>query len=166
MLRHLLGDDLIGLAVDAERLLAQQMLARAQDIDVELRVQVVRHGAVDRLDLAVGQQIVVIGDRCARRAARRVNHSIAAGLASQTATMRGSHVLISRRWLQRAAALANSRPISPQPMMPNLMMRCALMPAPPVRSFAACSGVAPSWTMAISACVMPRGLACCTTLRP
>ena len=37
VLRDLLRDDAIGRAVDAERLLAEQMLARAEDVRVELR---------------------------------------------------------------------------------------------------------------------------------
>ncbi len=43
--------------VDPERLLAEQVLARLEHGDVDLLVQVVRHGAVDRFDLVVGEEL-------------------------------------------------------------------------------------------------------------
>src|SRR5258706_6949165 len=51
-----------------------------------------------------------------------VNQTNIAELVSQAATMRGSKSR-SSKWHQRAEALANSRPIRPQPMTPKLMMR-------------------------------------------
>ena len=47
-----------------------------------------------------------------------------AGLVSQTAMISG-RARISVRCIQRAAAEANSRPISPQPMMPKGILRMA-----------------------------------------
>ena len=49
--------------VDAERFLAQKMLARGDDGAVELLVQIVRHRAVDGLHTGVGQELAVVGRR-------------------------------------------------------------------------------------------------------
>jgi hypothetical protein len=61
-------DRLVRRQVDAERLLAQQVLPRLEDGDVDLLVQVVRDGAVDGLDLVVVQQ----GGEIGREARSRV----------------------------------------------------------------------------------------------
>jgi hypothetical protein len=86
--------------------------------------------------------------------------SISPALVSQTATISG-RAAMSRRCSQRAAAEANSRPMRPQPMMPKRMVRMAQA----ILAMAA-STVAPSWTMAMRAAVMPAGFAWWITLRP
>src|SRR6516164_5960954 len=47
-----------------------------------------------------------------------LNHTNAVSFVSQTATMTG-RTSKSFKWIQRAAALANSRPINPRPIIPN-----------------------------------------------
>ena len=65
-LRRAAGEDLrmlaehrqdlfVGRQVDAERLFAKQVFASANDIAVDPRVEVVGHGAVDDIDVRVGQ---------------------------------------------------------------------------------------------------------------
>ena len=63
----LCGDRLVRGQVDAERLLAQQVLPRPETRDVDLLVQVVRDGAVDRLDRVVREQLPIVGDEPRRR---------------------------------------------------------------------------------------------------
>ena len=53
--------------VDPERLLGEEMLAGAEDLDVELLVQVVRDGAVDGVDVGAREQLVHV---CVERVAR------------------------------------------------------------------------------------------------
>ena len=132
------------------------MLARAQDIHVELLVQVVRHGAVDRLDLALGQQVVIVGEgpHAGQRAREPV---IASGLASQTATICGRTPMSSRWHPARGGAgelAAHQSAADDAELAGCAAPSCAAS----VKIFAACSGVAPSWTIAISARVMPAGL--------
>jgi hypothetical protein len=55
--RDLVEDRAVGGLVDAERLLAQQMLACAQHVDVDLLVQVVGHGDVDGVDVVTADQL-------------------------------------------------------------------------------------------------------------
>ena len=101
------------------RCLPARMMSR-----VDLGVQVVRHGAVDGVDVGLGQQLAVVGRRHRgrrtgsrepaqarllwRRPPRRV-----CGRKSRFEQMRPARV-----------ALANSRPISPQPMTPKRMICC------------------------------------------
>ena len=59
-----LGEDLlVGSQVDPERLLSQQVLAGADDVAINLRMQMVWHGAVDRVHAGVGEQLAIVGDR-------------------------------------------------------------------------------------------------------
>jgi hypothetical protein len=51
------GDDaLAGLEVDAERLLAEEVLVRRDRVEVQLLVQVVRDGEVEDVDAVVLEQ--------------------------------------------------------------------------------------------------------------
>jgi hypothetical protein len=54
-------DPLVGIDVDPERLLAEQVPARLEDRHVQLGVQVVWHSAVDGLDVGVVEQISPVG---------------------------------------------------------------------------------------------------------
>ena len=50
-------DGVVGRLVDPERLFAQEVFAGGDDVGVERLVQVVRHGAVDGVDVGIGQQL-------------------------------------------------------------------------------------------------------------
>src|SRR6185436_14806960 len=52
-----------GRQVDPEGLLAEQVLARTDDVDVDLLVQVVGQGAVDRVDVGALEEIGVLARR-------------------------------------------------------------------------------------------------------
>jgi hypothetical protein len=66
------GDDHVGVVVDcaenllvcgkvdAKGLFAQQVLSGADDVGVELAVEVVRHGAVNRVYVGASEQVVVV----------------------------------------------------------------------------------------------------------
>jgi hypothetical protein len=55
-------DGLVRGQVDPERLLAEEVLAGLEAGDVEVLVQVMGDGAVDRLHRVVGQELAVVGD--------------------------------------------------------------------------------------------------------
>jgi hypothetical protein len=61
------ADRLVGPEVDAERLLAEQVLPGPEAGGVDLLVEVVRDGAIDRLDRVVRQEIAVVGEKTRRR---------------------------------------------------------------------------------------------------
>ena len=145
--------------IDAERFFGQQVFARFQDIKIDLLVQLVRDGDVDRIDFRAGQQFAVVGGGQTQR--------------------RQSSEPIPCRWrkvancgdfaahpdiLQRAPAADRRSHFAPhqaaaddaETQRAHLADRC----------LAACFAVAPSCTIAMSAATMPAGLACCTTLRP
>jgi len=60
VLRHSRLDLPEGRKVDAERLFRKEVLARADDLRINLRMLVVRHRAVDGLHLGIGQQLTVV----------------------------------------------------------------------------------------------------------
>ena len=60
MLPHGAQDLLAGGQIDPERLFGQQMLAGTDDIGIDLRVLVMRHGAVNGFDLRIFQKLVII----------------------------------------------------------------------------------------------------------
>jgi hypothetical protein len=64
---NLRGDRLVRRQVDAERLFAQKVLSRLQASDVDLLVEVVRDGAIHRVDRVVREQLAVVGDEPRRR---------------------------------------------------------------------------------------------------
>ena len=111
-------DRVVGGQVDAERLLAEKVLAGLEDGDVEICVQVVRHRAVDGLDRLVGEQLTPLGDELRRRMRAGRTMRARPGSCRRRATSSG-RTPIGSRWAQRAAALANSRPISPPPTRPK-----------------------------------------------
>ena len=113
---------LVGVEVDAERLLAEQVLAGLDDVDVQLGVQVVGHGAVDRVDVRVVEQLALVGRRAAASGSSRSYQASTPGWCRRRATISG-RTSRSARCSQRAAADANSRPIRPQPMMPKRTTR-------------------------------------------
>ena len=59
-------DRQVGCKVDSEWLLAEQMLARSDDLAVELLVKVVRDGAVNGIDRVVVQDRAVVPDELGR----------------------------------------------------------------------------------------------------
>ena len=111
--------------VDPERLLAEQVLARVEDGDVELLVQVVRDRAVDGLDRVVGEQVAVVGDEPRRGVEPLEPARARPGSCRRRGRARG-RTPRSARWIQRAAALASSRPISPPPITPKRTTRSAM----------------------------------------
>ena len=140
------------------------MLARAQNIHVELLVEVVRHGAVDRLDLAFGQQIVIIGEGPhARQRVAEPRHRVGVGVADGDDLWPHADVAQMDPARGGAGELAAHQPAADDAELDDALRRHACAS---VKSFAACSGVAPSWTIAISARVIPCGDWCCITLRP
>ena len=90
----------------------------ARGRQVQLLVQVVRDGAVDGLDVRVGEQLAVVRRRAAARARGARTRPARPGPRRTRATSSG-RTPRSARCTQRAAALANSRPIRPPPTMPN-----------------------------------------------
>ncbi len=65
-----------GLEIDAERLLREQIFAGGEHVEVDLLVQMMRHGDVDDVDLLAAQHFVVVagGDDDARDAAEPLAH--------------------------------------------------------------------------------------------
>src|SRR5262245_61566309 len=158
MPRYLGGDDLIGLAVYAKRFFSQQMLAGAQDIHVEPLVEVVRHGAVDRLDVALGQQVVIVsvGPHSRQRLAEP-GHRVGVGVADGDDLWPHADVTEMDPARGGAGELTAHQPAADDAKLDDALRRHACAS---VNSFAACSGVAPSWTIAISARVTPCGESC------
>ena len=75
----------ISLSVDAKGFLPKEVFPGGEDIGVHLGVEIVRHGAIDRLDRVIGQQSGVIvrhlGNRghVIRKPARQFGVQIAGG---------------------------------------------------------------------------------------
>ena len=103
--------------VDAERLLAQEVLAGGDRVEVELLVQVVRDREVEDVEV-VGPRAAGGSRSCRRRTLRCGRTSASAsGLVSHTASARGATGWSSSA-AQRPIAAASSRPIRPPPTMP------------------------------------------------
>jgi hypothetical protein len=51
----------VGISVDAEGLLTEQVLARVDDINVDLFVKIVRNGTVYRIDVILREKLGVVG---------------------------------------------------------------------------------------------------------
>ena len=93
-----------------------------EDRDVELRVQVVWDGAVDRLDVRVVEQLAPVGRRAAAPGSAARTRRARRGWCRRRATISG-RTPMSARCSQRAAAHANSRPIRPPPITPKRTVR-------------------------------------------
>ena len=109
MLPHGAQDLLAGGQIDPERLFGQQMLAGTDDIGIDLRVLVVRHGAVNGFDLRIFQKLVIImvkNTACLARAGTSRGF-LSVRLHAAMICGRGRSVC---RCSQRMEALANSRP--------------------------------------------------------
>ncbi len=126
-------------------------LPASSDGDVDLLVQVVRHGAVDDFDVVVGEQLAVVGRRAAApgRAAR--TSASTSGLASQT-----RDELAAGRRCRRGASSARRRSRTRGPSARRRFRA-------PTPDDAASSAVARSPSAAASS---PRDRGCWMTLRP
>jgi hypothetical protein len=152
------GDDAPrGREVDPERLLAHEVLAGRDRVEVELLVQVVRHGEVEHVQLRVLQQAPpVIGEHAHAGNALEPRARGLARVAHRVEPRRRGVVLERRPAPDRGGQLAAHQAAADDPDADEAHASEA----------SACSGVAPSWTTAISARVIPAGFACWMTLRP
>ena len=156
-----LGEDrLVRGPVDAERLLAEQVLAGLQRRRVDLLVEVVRDGAVDGLDALVREQLAVVGDP----------------------PRGGIEALVPREHLGARVAHADDlRPDAEVGEVDPARGRARELAAHQAaaddadaddplaheeRSSSASEADAPSWTIAIRAAVIAAGRSCWITLRP
>ena len=137
--------------VDAERLLAQEVLAGRDRVEVELLVQVVRDGEVEDVEVGVlEQRAAVVGQQAHACRCARTTRS-ASGLVSQTASSRGvTGWSVERRPApDRRRQLAAHQAAADDPDAGDAHAQA--WPS-------ACSGVAPSCTTAISARGHRRGV--------
>ena len=110
------------------RLFGHEVFAGFDGRAAHLLVQVMRHGHVDRFDGRIGQQLAVVlralpdgGEVLAKPIERR-------RIPVRTRPRSPVGPACPSRWHHRAAALANSRPISPHPMIPKRTIFIALPP--------------------------------------
>ncbi len=152
-----LDDAAAGGEVDAERLLAQEVLAGVDGLEVELLVQVVRDGEVEDVEVGVlEQRVAVVGQQPhaldALEPRERVGARVAHGLEPRRHRVVGERRPAPDRRRQLAAHQAAADDADPGDAH--------------ARRASASSAVAPSCTTAISACVIAAGFSCWMTLRP
>src|SRR5262249_27783588 len=151
-----------GRVIDPKRLLAEQMLPRSQDVNVELPMQVMWHRAIHGLHLRDRQQLMIIGERSyARQGGGEPGHRRRAHVAHGDDVW--LHILIEQA---TPACRCTGKLAAHQATANDAKVERPHAGWPSCSSADACAGVAFSCTMAISACVMPRGLRCWMTLRP
>ncbi len=145
--------------VDAERLFGEQIFAGAEHVEVERFVEVMRDGDIDHVDRRVAQHLVVV--------ARQQAHG---GYLAEPFPHRGLHVAdgdeldADGEIEQRAPAADGAGDFAThEAAADDAEAEGAHFAA---MKWAASAAVAPSWTMARSARVMPAGSACWMIFRP
>ena len=154
-------DPLVGVEVDPERLLAEQVAAGLEDRHVQLGVQVVGDRAVDGLDVGVVEQVAPVGGRPWLRLQPLVpGQDVRVGVAhmhdlrpdvevGEVQPARGG----GRELAAHQAAADDAEADGPRK-------------ATDVRSVDVVTFVDCPWTISISLRVIPAGSACWMTLRP
>src|SRR5258708_6417170 len=124
-------------------------------------MQIVRHSAIDGFDRSVSEQFMIIGERpYTRKSGGEPGHCRRVRIAYRDDVR--LHVLIE----QVTPACRGTRKLAPHQATPDDAKIDRSHACTSINSDDACAGVAFSCTMDMSACVMPRGLRCWTTLRP
>jgi hypothetical protein len=124
-------DALVGVEVDPERLLAEQVPAGLQNRDVQLGVQVVRDGAVDRLDLGVVEQVAPVGRQPRRRGEALVpGEHVRVGVAHVHDLRAHVHVGEVQPARGRGRELAAHQAAADDPEPDDLHARAFIQPAP------------------------------------
>ena len=151
-------DSLSGWKVDSEWLFGEEVLPCPNAVDVDLLVQVVRNGAVDRLNVRICEKLPIVGGgggervvgfeplHCAGIDVRRSDdHRLRRHVQQMHPTSSGAGEFSPHESATDHAELDLSHRLS---------------------SSAARSGVQPWWTTPIRARVMPAGLGCWMTFLP
>ena len=152
-----LDDAAAGGEVDAERLLAQEVLAGGDRVEVELLVQVVRDREVEDVEVRVLEQVAVVVSRQADAVdALEPRAHLVAGVADRLQPRRDRVVLQRRPAPDRRRQLAAHQAAADDADTGDA--HCSVARAS--------AGDAPSCTTDMSAAVIAAGFSCWITLRP